>query len=198
MTKFLPNIDKKRKMSILHKAVTVELNQNHQCTAKTKTRKDVKGGGAKPRPQKGSGKARIGSLSSPLCRGGGVIFGPQNKKKELKINKKERKLAFKILLMNKKKDIYYLQNNFCNFQEPKTQNFIQQIKELKLKFILNTNKNILILLDHQNIILLKSIANISNIIVLSVKEINLQIILKADTILISFSAFKYLKKRYNV
>jgi large subunit ribosomal protein L4 len=72
----------------------------HLSLSSTKTRKEVRGGGKKPWKQKGTGKARIGSIRSPLVKGGGVIFGPKPKQILKKLNKKERNLIFQTLLYN--------------------------------------------------------------------------------------------------
>merc|ERR1712127_494882 len=87
---------------LLHKDILRHQLNKKQGTVSTKTRSEVRGGGKKPWRQKGTGRARAGSNSSPLWKGGGVIFGPKPKKVVLKLNKKERKLALQTLLYNKK------------------------------------------------------------------------------------------------
>jgi len=87
---------------IVHKDFLRHLNSQRQATVSTKTRSEVRGGGKKPWQQKGTGRARAGSNRSPLWKGGGVIFGPKPKTVSVKLNKKERRLAFQTLLYNKK------------------------------------------------------------------------------------------------
>jgi large subunit ribosomal protein L4 len=85
---------------ILHRAFCVEQLNNYAHTASTKTRAQVRGGGKKPWKQKGTGRARAGSSSSPLWRSGGITFGPQPRTVYKKINSKERVLALKTLFFN--------------------------------------------------------------------------------------------------
>jgi large subunit ribosomal protein L4 len=88
---------------LLHKDLLRHMNSKKQGTVSTKTRSEVRGGGRKPWKQKGTGRARAGSSRSPLWKGGGVIFGPKPKTINLKLNKKERRLALQTLLYNKKR-----------------------------------------------------------------------------------------------
>ena len=76
---------------LIHRDILRHQISQKQGTVSTKTRSEVRGGGAKPWQQKGSGRARAGSNRSPLWKGGGVIFGPKPRKTLLKLNKKERK-----------------------------------------------------------------------------------------------------------
>ncbi|HEV2752465.1 MAG TPA: 50S ribosomal protein L4 [Solirubrobacteraceae bacterium] len=83
---------------LVHESVRAELNARRQGTAKTRTRGEVRGGGAKPWRQKGTGRARAGSERSPLWKGGGTIFGPQPRHYTFKINRKERRAALRSAL----------------------------------------------------------------------------------------------------
>jgi large subunit ribosomal protein L4 len=86
---------------ILHQVVRWQLAKRRQGTHKTKTRAEVRGGGRKPHPQKKTGRARAGSIRSPLWRGGGVVFGPVVRSHEHKLNKKVRRLGLKCALSAK-------------------------------------------------------------------------------------------------
>jgi large subunit ribosomal protein L4 len=81
-------------MPLVHETVRAELNARRQGTASTKTRGQVRGGGAKPWRQKGTGRARAGSTRSPVWTGGGVVFGPQPRHYTFKVNRKARRAAF--------------------------------------------------------------------------------------------------------
>ena len=83
---------------LVHESVRAELNARRQGTASTKTRGNVRGGGAKPWRQKGTGRARAGSSRSPIWTGGGVIFGPQPRHYTFKVNRKERRAAMRSAL----------------------------------------------------------------------------------------------------
>ena len=95
---------------LVHKDILRHQMSQKQGTVSTKTRKEVKGGGQKPWRQKGTGRARAGSNRSPLWKGGGVTFGPKPKKINLKLNKKEKKLALQTLLYNKRKNSWIINN----------------------------------------------------------------------------------------
>ncbi len=81
-------------MPLVHEAVRAELNARRQGTASTKTRGEVRGGGAKPWRQKGTGRARAGSSRSPVWTGGGTVFGPSPRHYTVKVNRKARRAAF--------------------------------------------------------------------------------------------------------
>ena len=95
---------------LVHKDFLRHSSSQRQGTSSTRTRSEVRGGGAKPWRQKGTGRARAGSNRSPLWKGGGVIFGPKPKTVALKLNKKERRLALQTLLYNKKNNILIIEN----------------------------------------------------------------------------------------
>jgi large subunit ribosomal protein L4 len=81
-------------MPLVHEAVRAELNARRQGTSSTKTRGQVRGGGAKPWRQKGTGRARAGSSRSPIWTGGGIVFGPSPRHYTVKVNRKARRAAF--------------------------------------------------------------------------------------------------------
>ena len=85
-------------MPLVHETVRAELNARRQGTSSTKTRGNVRGGGAKPWRQKGTGRARAGSSRSPVWTGGGVVFGPQPRHYTFKVNRKERRAALRSAL----------------------------------------------------------------------------------------------------
>src|SRR4051795_10237492 len=83
---------------LVHECVRAELNARRQGTAATKTRAEVRGGGAKPWRQKGTGRARAGSSRSPIWTGGGITFGPSPRNYTFKVNRKERRAALRSAL----------------------------------------------------------------------------------------------------
>src|SRR5690349_24804385 len=85
-------------MPLVHETVRAELNARRRGTAATKTRGEVRGGGAKPWRQKGTGRARAGSSRSPLWAGGGTVFGPSPRHYTFKVNRKERRAALRSAL----------------------------------------------------------------------------------------------------
>src|SRR6187397_2375309 len=85
-------------LPVMHQVVTAQLAARRSGTQSTKTRAEVRGGGAKPWKQKGTGRARAGSSRSPIWTGGGVIFGPQPRHYTFKVNRKERRAALRSAL----------------------------------------------------------------------------------------------------
>jgi large subunit ribosomal protein L4 len=110
----------KIKEHILHEEVLMHLARKRKGTASTKTRGEVKGGGAKPWKQKGTGRARAGSLRSPIWRGGGTTFGPRPRDYSYSLPKKVRRLALKSALSSKVKDKEVIILDSLKLEKPKT------------------------------------------------------------------------------
>ncbi len=152
---------------------------------KVKNRSEVRGGGRKPFAQKHTGKARAGSIRSPIWVGGGIIFGPNpNKNYNLKINKKLRKLAFlsSLTLKSKKQAIII---DEIKMNKISTKEFIRKINLLKLK---EAFKKILIVSESK--ILYKSANNLKKIEVQKLSCLNIEKIINADAMIISKSDIK--------
>lgn len=109
------------KNSVVHQAMRVQLGNARKVIAHTKDRSEVSGGGKKPWRQKGTGRARHGSIRSPLWKGGGVSFGPRKERNfSLKINKKQKNKALAMMLSSKVKDGKIAVVDMLAFKEPKT------------------------------------------------------------------------------
>ena len=117
---------------LIHKDILRHYTKLKQRTSSTKTRGQVRGGGRKPWRQKGTGKARVSSNRSPLWKGGGIIFGPKPKIINLKLNKKERKLALQTLLYNKRNQILVIDNLENHFTSIKTKLFCTLCNKCKI------------------------------------------------------------------
>lgn len=178
---------------IIHRALTRELEKKRQGNAHSKTRSEVRGGGKKPWKQKGTGKARVGSIRSPLWKGGGVIFGPQHKQHKSKINKKEKQLALRTLLHNKQNDTIIIENFNINSYKPSTKSVIEQLNILKVQ----PSNKILIIVVKKDFHLYLSTRNIKNIELIVANQINILSILKAQTIIIELKALDIINKTYN-
>ncbi len=109
---------------IVHRALVRQRTNGRQGTASSKTRAEVRGGGRKPWRQKGTGRARAGSNRSPLWRGGGVIFGPKPRNFNVKMNRKERRLALRTALHSRAEDWVIVENFAEQFAQPKTKELI--------------------------------------------------------------------------
>lgn len=121
---------------ILHLVVRAQLAAKRAGTHSTKTRAFVSGGGAKPWRQKGTGRARAGSNRSPVWRGGAVIFGPQPRSYEFKVNKKIKKLALRMALSSRLASDKLLVVKGIELAEPKTKLFTKVATALGLEKVL--------------------------------------------------------------
>lgn len=178
-------------MYVVHKALKQQLTNNRIRKANTKTKSEVRGGGRKPWKQKGTGRARAGSNSSPLWKGGGVIFGPKTKIYQSKINKKEKRLAINNLIFNKFQKTIVTDNLLEKINTPSTKKAIEILTEAGIK--LSDSKKILINVDKQDKNVYLSFRNIKNVEVSEISNINIVSLLKADTILITSKALSKLQ-----
>lgn len=180
-------------MYIVHRLAVQQLHQQRQGNANCKTRSEVKGGGKKPWKQKGTGRARAGSIRSPLWRGGGVTFGPQTKIYKQKINKKEKHLAINNLLLNRKDFTIAVDSSFLELSEPKTKVFLQKIHTVGI----NQVTQLLIIMAKKNLNIYLATRNLKNIEIISANQLNLLSMIKAQYILIENEAIDIIKKTYN-
>jgi len=177
---------------LVHKDILRHQNLNKQGSVSTKTRKDVRGGGRKPWRQKGTGRARAGSNTSPLWKGGGVIFGPKDRVFKYKLNKKERRLALQTLLYNTQNQTTVINDLEQSITTIKTSNFSKFLK--KFNFI--SNEKILIVVSKKTNELYLSSKNIKNIELIAASNLNTLSLLKAKQILISLQALQDIKEIY--
>jgi large subunit ribosomal protein L4 len=146
-------------------------------TASTKRRQEVRGGGRKPWRQKGTGRARVGTIRSPLWRGGGVVFGPQPRSYAYKVPKKVRKLALMSALSMKVKEGRILILKDFPMDEIKTKKFKEVIDRFGLK-------KVLLVMDKSNPVLEKSSRNIQGIKVIRSEGINVYDLLNYDHVVL--------------
>jgi len=177
---------------LLHKDVVRHSNSQTQGTTSTKTRSEVRSGGAKPWRQKGTGRARAGSNRSPLWKGGGVIFGPKPKKISLKLNKKERRLALQTLLYNKKNNIVLIEDLEDGIKEPKTKNFLKICQDCKI----DLEQKVLVVVSKKTIPLKLSTQNLKNVELIAASNINTLSLLKAKQIILTPLAINDIKEIY--
>ena len=162
---------------LIHDVVRMQMARKRSGSASTKTRTMVRGGGAKPWRQKGTGRARAGTIRSPLWRGGGVVFGPSPRKYDVAIPKKVRKGALRsaLSLRNKEGKIWILKD--LAFEEIKTKRFIQFLETFGLK-------NALIVLDEKNVTVERSARNIPGVKILRVEGLNVYDILAHEQLVL--------------
>ena len=181
---------------LLAEAVRIQLSNSRQGTAHTKTRGEVAGGGKKPWKQKGTGRARAGSIRSPIWRHGGVTFGPRsNRNWELKINKKAKTQALFMSLSDKASDKQFIVIDQMVMDQPKTKEFVKMfaglqgtLKSIGKKQLLVTPKK-----DHK---ISRSSRNIKSVKLVSANSLNLVDVLTADTILVLKDSLKVIESTY--
>jgi large subunit ribosomal protein L4 len=168
-------------------AVIMQRASLRQGTHDVKNRREVRGGGRKPWRQKGTGRARQGSIRSPQWRGGGIVFGPTPRSYAYKLNRKVRRLALKSALSQKALDSALLIVNGLEFAAPKTKDFIKVMDALKLEnktmFVVSADE------EFDNAFL--SLRNLPNVMLLSVDGLNVYDISNADVLVFTEAAAKY-------
>lgn len=177
---------------LLHKDLVRHLIAQKQGTVSTKTRSEVRGGGRKPWKQKGTGRARAGSNRSPLWKGGGVTFGPKPRQITLKLNKKERQLALRTLLYNKKNNILVIENLENAVTEPKTKSFLKICNDCSL----NLDQKLLVIVSQKTVPLKLATQNLQNVELISASNLNTLSLLKAKQIILTPLAINYIKEIY--
>nr|YP_009497636.1 ribosomal protein L4 [Astrosyne radiata]AWT40349.1 ribosomal protein L4 [Astrosyne radiata] len=180
------SILKKSAMYLVHKDILRQFNQKFYKMNSTKTRSEVRGGGIKPRQQKGTGKARAGSNRSPLWKGGGVIFGPKFRKISYKLNKKERKLAIYTLFYNMRFNIFVVKNLEDFLINSKTRNFLSIFQN----FQINLQTKLLIIVKDKTEFLKNATRNMNNIELISASHLNTLSLLKSKHIILTTSAIQ--------
>ncbi|CDD56152.1 50S ribosomal protein L4 [[Bacteroides] pectinophilus] len=174
---------------LVHMAVVQQLANNRQGTQKAKTRSEVSGGGRKPWRQKGTGHARQGSTRAPQWTGGGVVFAPTPRDYSFKMNKKEKRAALKSALTSRVVDSKIVVLDEIKFNEIKTKNFANVMKNLKL------DKALMVIGDNDaNVIL--SARNIPDVKVSQPNTINVYDILKYDTLVVTKDAVAKIEEVY--
>ena len=178
---------------LVHRAVLRQLANKRQGTASTLTRSEVRGGGRKPYKQKGTGRARQGSIRTPLRPGGGIIFGPKPRSYNLDMNRKERRLALRTALISKTSNIKTVEDFGSSLDTPKTKEIIEGLSRLGI----DKTKKILIILDNPALNIKKSIQNISNVRLMLADQLNVFDILNANEIVIGTSAISKIQEVYS-
>lgn len=176
---------------VMHLALRRQLNNARSGNACTKTRAEVSGGGRKPWKQKGTGRARAGSLRSPLFAGGGVIFGPKPRSYAFNMPQKARKLALKSALSAKESQIVVVKD-FSTISEPKTKLMVSALKSL------NVNGKVLIVANFaadENKNLELSARNIPSVRLLLPSNLNVKDLLEADFVVMTESAVNEITER---
>ncbi|WP_121968394.1 50S ribosomal protein L4 [Leptolyngbya sp. BC1307] len=177
---------------IVHRALVRQINNGRQGTASSKTRAEVRGGGRKPWRQKGTGRARAGSIRSPLWRGGGVIFGPKPRDYTTKMNRKERRLALRTAFLSCAEDMVVVQDFVSELTQPKTKEMLAAID----RWGVDSTAKILLITVEKNETLHRSVRNVPTIKLISAVTLNIYDILYADKIVVTASALEKIQEVY--
>ena len=176
---------------VMHLALKRQLNNARQGSANSKTRSEVSGGGRKPWKQKGTGRARAGSIRSPLFAGGGVSFGPKPRSYETNLPQKARKLALKSAL-SAKVEVVTVVKDFSELTEPKTRAMAKILSDIKA-----TGK-ILVIADlkaEENKNLELAARNIASVKLLYPSNLNVKDLIEADSIVMTENAINEITER---
>lgn len=150
----------------VHETVVAYLAGQRAGTASTKTRAEVRGGGAKPYRQKGTGRARAGTIRSPLWGGGGVVFGPKPRSYAKKVNRKVRNLAFRRILHDRLRDDELLVMDTIEFGVPRTKDMVSLLNAV------GAGENVLVVVESLDDNLERSIRNLPTAEAMSVEDVN--------------------------
>ncbi len=188
---------------LVHQAVRIALANQRQVLASTKDRSEVSGGGRKPWRQKGTGRARHGSIRSPLWKGGGITFGPTKERNfKLKINKKMARKAFLTALSTKAKDSELLVLDDLKLSAPKTKEMAKIMKNFP-----QVKTSLLVLLDRRSLgeggadkneNLKRAGRNLPNLRIINIDNLNILDILKYKHLIFTKDGIEHLSKKYDV
>ena len=175
---------------LVHSVIVNYLANQRQGTQSTKTRAEVRGGGKKPWRQKGTGRARQGSIRAPHWVGGGIALGPKPRSYSYKLNKKEKRLAIKSCLSSKVIENELTVVDKIELKEIKTKEVAKMLNNLKLA------GKTLILLPEKNEVIQKSARNIEGVKTLSVNTINAYDLVNYNNLVITLDTVKKLEEAY--
>ena len=173
----------------LHQVVVALLANKRQGTQSTKTRSEVRGGGIKPWRQKGTGRARQGSIRAPQWIKGGIVFAPKPRDYRVSVPKSMRKVAMKSALTSKVQENQMIVLESLNFEAPKTKNIVEMLKALE------ANKALIITAE-SNEVVYKSARNIQGISIIPANNINVYDLLKYEKLIITKDAVSKIEEVY--
>jgi len=172
---------------VMHQALVRQLANARLGTHKTKKRKEVRGGGRKPWRQKGTGRARQGSIRAPQWRGGGTVFGPQPRSYRQKMPRRMRRLAYRSALSVKAQEGQIVLLDDLQIEVPKTQEMLRMLERLDL------DASVLILLPQRNENVERSARNIPDVKTLRASYLNVRDLLNYDYLLMPLGALEVIE-----
>lgn len=178
--------------ALLHQAVIMYLANKRKGTASTKTRGEVRGGGRKPWRQKGTGRARAGTIRSPLWRGGGKIFGPRPRDYSYTLPQKIRHQAIISSINSKINDNTLTIIDELKLETAKTKNMVSFLSNLKIN-----QEKILLVLEKIDENIKRASGNIKNLKVIPLGNLNAYAILEYDRLILTESVLRLLSKKHS-
>lgn len=176
--------------TIVHSVLVNYLANQRQGTQSTKTRAEVRGGGKKPWRQKGTGRARQGSIRAPQWVKGGIALGPKPRSYSYSVNKKEKRLAIKSILSSKVLENELTVVDKLELNEIKTKSMVKVFEDLKI------NDKVLVILPEKNLNVQASTNNIKNAKTLLINEINVYDLLKYNKLVLPVDSVKKIEEVY--
>ena len=178
--------------ALVHRAIVRQLANARQGTASTLTRAEVAGGGRKPYKQKGTGRARQGSIRTPLRPGGGVVFGPKPRSYTLGMNRKERRLALRTALMSRSADLVVVKGFAEGLSAPKTKDIIAGLGRLGIA----DGAKVLVVLHSPSDVVRLSVRNLEKVKLIAADQLNVFDLLHASSLVVSEEALAKIQEVY--
>ena len=178
---------------IVHRAIVRQMHNSRQGTLSTKTRAEVRGGGRKPWRQKGTGRARAGSNRSPLWRGGGVIFGPKPRDFDVKMNRKERRLALRTAFQSRVDDMVVVESFADQLSSPKT----KEVLSAMARWGVEPDQKVLMINAEKSEVIYRSTRNVAKIKLILATNLNAYDIVLADRLIVTVAALDKIQEVYS-
>ena len=179
-------------VDLMHRAVLRQQAHSRQGTASTLTRAEVRGGGRKPYKQKGTGRARQGSIRTPLRPGGGIVFGPKPRTYNLAMNRKERRLALRTALMARIDDVIVVKDFGAALEAPKTREVVDALGRLGVA----ADAKVLIVLTTPSEVVRRSVRNLEKVKLITADQLNVFDLLHANKLVVGEDALAKIQEVY--
>ncbi|KZR89323.1 50S ribosomal protein L4 [Synechococcus sp. MIT S9508] len=179
-------------VDLMHRAVLRQQAHSRQGTASTLTRAEVRGGGRKPYKQKGTGRARQGSIRTPLRPGGGIVFGPKPRTYNLAMNRKERRLALRTALMARIDDVIVVKDFGAALEAPKTREVVDALGRLGVA----ADAKVLIVLTAPSNVVKRSVRNLEKVKLITADQLNVFDLLHANALVLGEEALATIQEVY--
>lgn len=176
--------------TVMHQALVRQLANARQGTHDTKTRAEVSGGGRKPYRQKGTGRARQGSIRAPQWEGGGVVFGPHPHSHDLSMPRKQRRLALRSALTTKAREDQIVVLGDISLEAPRTRAVVELLRGT------DAGKRVLLVLGSHNELLEKSARNIPEVRVTQAGNLSVRDLLAAETVFMTRDAIEHVEEAW--